>query len=184
MPGIHALGIAAQAARFAAAGGQQVQIAIGLQQHERLRPAEDDPLAVGRELGEVIAQAVMRRPGERLRLAPFAAVERDTVQIEKEQFFAPDEFLHLLGGEQGGFLVRAVQEVPGLAAGKNNPLAVRAPDRVALHEVGSSAPDKAVIVPVVRSYTTRMPLTGKKSCENFRLSTGMNTDSSLTVLIT
>ncbi len=49
---------------------------------------------------------------------------------------------------------------------------------------GSSAPGNGLNSPVSRSWKTRMPLTGKNSCENWMSGVATNTARSFTVLIT
>ena len=69
---------------FAALGWDDVQFAVRLEKHIVLGLAEDDPLAVRGVLGEEVALAVERGPGQRFRFAAPAAVEGDAVEIELE----------------------------------------------------------------------------------------------------
>ena len=86
--------------RRAAFRGHDVEFAVGLQEHVAGGLAKDDPPAVGRILGKVIAHAVARRARQRLGLPALAAVESNAVQVELERLAAIEELGAFLGVQQ------------------------------------------------------------------------------------
>ena len=100
VPGVHPLGVGAQSSGLAALGGNDVQLAVRLEEHVVLCPAEHDPLAVGRVLREEVALAVEGGPRQRLRLAPLPVVERDPVEVELEGLALLEEFAAVLGTQE------------------------------------------------------------------------------------
>ena len=92
VPGIHARGVAPQPPRLPALGGNDVQLAVRLEQHVIPGLAEDDPLAVRRVLREIVAPAISRGPGQRLRFPSLAVVVGNPVEIIGERLAVPKEF--------------------------------------------------------------------------------------------
>ncbi len=159
MPGIHPAGeIAAHLPRRAAGGGQDVQGAVGPQEHEGVALAKDDPLAVGREAREVIAHPVAGRSGQRHGLAAPALVEIDSVDIVAELLAALEELGDLIPFHHGRRGVLEAGERVRLAAGKKDRLAVRAPHRIALDVppvVGALEGRELLRLPVVDDQDAR-----------------------------
>ena len=103
------------------------EFTVRLEQHIAPRPAEHDPLAVGRIPGEVVAHAVVRSPFKRLGDTPSSTIERHPVKIEQK---GASLF------EKLGTVFRTQQDLPSvllgfqgisLTTGKDNVLPIRTP---------------------------------------------------------
>ncbi len=151
VPGVHACGVVAQASRGAARGRDDVQLAVGLQQHVALGLAEDDPLAVRRVLREEVAHPVVRGALQRLRRSALPVVERDPVQVVAKGLLLHGELRDVLLVDQGAVLLIEALRVVGLRPGEHDLLAVGAPHRVGLHVL-------RVVGPRQRRKRLRLPI--------------------------
>ncbi len=133
MPGVHAAEVAVQPPGLAPCGRDDEELAVGLEQHVIGCLAEDNPPAIGREFGEVVAAPVCRGARQRLGLAALAAVESHAVEVVLELFAPLEKFLAFLRGEQDAGGIGGLLQLGGAVAGKDHPLTVRAPGGVALH---------------------------------------------------
>ena len=146
VPRVHPPRVRPEPSRLSSGGGDDVEFAIRLKEHEALGLAEDDPLAVGRKLGKVVAHPIVGRPFDRFRLASLAVVERDPVQVEHELPPTVDKLLRLLGRHQDRIHAAQAGRVVGLAvaAGEDDRFSVRAPGSVGLHVLWVVGPGKGV----------------------------------------
>ena len=134
MPGVHAPGVGPHPPGLAPLGGHDVQLAVGLQEHEAVGLGKDDPAAVGRVAGEEAAPPVAAGAAQGLGLAAAATVEGDAEDLEAKPPPALEEFLALLAGQQDA--VAGQVEVVGHGPGEEDLLAVGAPDGVGLDVAG------------------------------------------------
>jgi hypothetical protein len=153
MPRVHAAGVALEAARFSARGGHDEELAVGLQQHETPRLAEDNPSSVRRELREEIAFAIFRGAGNRFGGSATAFVEGDAIEVELQDLAVLQELVAFLRGEEGLALGIAVLELIGLGASEHELPAIGAPDGIALHVLGiigpGQRPEGLVAAPII-----------------------------------
>ena len=152
MPRVHPRRITLQLARLAAGGRDDPESAVRLQEHEASGPAEDNPLAIGREPRKIVALAVARSSFKRLRNAAPAFIERNAIEVESKRLVPFEELPALFGAQQGSRLVAQVRQLMGLAPCKDQVFAVRAPDGIALDEprvVGPGKGRKLLRLPIV-----------------------------------
>src|ERR1035438_9151212 len=128
MPGVHQAGVSPQAARDAAGKWNDVQLAVGPHELAVLALDKDDPAAVGRDLGKVVAQAIVRGACDTLWDAAPALVERDAIEVVFDLRFAG------IVGAQRRSLPWSARRA-GFSAGKDDVFAIRAPYSIGLHVV-------------------------------------------------
>ena len=128
MPGIHDGRIGAQTAGFASVEGDDVKLTVGAHELPVMALDEDDPFAVGRHLGKVVAHTVLRGAGNGLGSASLTVVEGDPVKIVLN--------LSLVGivGVEGGFLA-ILARVARHRTREHDGLAVGAPNAIRLHKM-------------------------------------------------
>ena len=154
MPGIHAAGVGAEPAGLAALGGDDVQLAVRLEQHVAAGLAEHDPSPIRRVPREEVAHAVVRCALDRLGRPSLAIIEREPVEVEQERLAVLDEFLALLASQQDFALALGILEVVRPGPGENDVLAVGAPGGIALDElrvVGAGQGAEVARLPVVEA---------------------------------
>ncbi len=81
VPGIHERGVGFKRTSGAAFKGNDVKLTVGAHQQAVVALDKDDPAAVGRDLGEIVAHAVGRSAEERLGFAALAVIKRNLVQV-------------------------------------------------------------------------------------------------------
>src|SRR5262249_56148907 len=117
-----------------------VEVAVGLEEHVVLGLAEDDPLAVRRELREVVAHPVARRATKRLRRSAFPVVEGDPVEVVAEGLLLDGELRDVLLVDEGAVLL--LEALGGVSLRPREPdgLAGLAPPRLRLHPFRPARP--------------------------------------------
>src|SRR5690606_7308084 len=135
VPGIHPRGVALQPASLAPFGRNDVEFAVGLQAHETLRLAADNPLATGRQPGEIVAHAVVRGAFQRLRPSAPPLVERNPIEIKAKRLPFLEKLLTLLLRKQNSIAAGPPFQCMGLGTRKDDLLPVGAPGGVALDEL-------------------------------------------------
>src|SRR5579863_74869 len=126
MPRVHGIEIGAQRARLAALEGHDVELRVRPHDLAILRLDEDNPFAVGRDLGEAVAHAVLAGADDALGFTAFAVVERDAVEVVLNLRFVG------IVGVVGQRLAVGVG-IASLGAREDDIFAVRAPDAAGLH---------------------------------------------------
>src|ERR1035437_7601733 len=81
MPGVHQPSVGAHPARDSSTEWNNVELAVRTHELPVVALHKDDPTSVGRDLGKVIAHAVLRCPDDRLRRAALSAIEGDPVKV-------------------------------------------------------------------------------------------------------
>ena len=122
VPRVHGREVAVHFSRDASRKRHNVEVAVRAHEQAVLVLHEDNPLAVGRDFREIVAQPVLRGADNSLRLAALPIVERDAIEVVMH--------LSLIGivGILGGWLAGR-KRIFGLGSRKNQVLAVWAPKR-------------------------------------------------------
>ena len=129
VPRVHHRQVRFERTRHAALEGNNVELAVGTHEEAVLAFDKDDPLAVGRDLGKVVAHPIFRSADHSLRSAALAVVEGNPVEIVLNL-----RFVGIVG--VGGLLVSGRIGIARGGAGVDEPLSIRTPESTGLHEVG------------------------------------------------
>src|ERR1700694_3360564 len=111
-------------ARFAAVG---FSLGVGGCWNLRLfTPNKDEPFAVRRDLGKVVAHAVVRGSGDGFGRAAFAVVKGDAIEVVLNL-----RLIGVVGAESGGLSLGA--RIAGFSTREDDEFSVGAPHAISLH---------------------------------------------------